>query len=265
LAVFPGAIPAAGGASATATLAAAGHTSLHNTASDEIRAIATKIGTGSSTPVAGVVLRGTGAGISAWGQVDVTTDVTGVLPEANGGTGVTTSTGTGSTVHSVAPALTGGGSWSGSPTLSTPTIASFTNATHAHNNAAGGGVLDASVALTIRTLTAAQMKYGMVYGRQGGDANNWYTSGTTNYDVSATDVKIQVGTAAMSSDPVVVTFPNAFMNPPVVVGMQTSVGANNCFIRSTSITATTVNLTAVSDAGVAITSGISACWIAIGN
>lgn len=90
MALFPGALPVAGTASASDTLAAAGHTSLHNTDRDEIRAVATKIGTGSSTSTSGTVLRGTGAGTSAWGQVALSTDVTGTLPVANGGTGGST-------------------------------------------------------------------------------------------------------------------------------------------------------------------------------
>lgn len=54
-----------------------------------IQAIETKLGTGASTPVSGTVLRGTGAGSSQWADVDLTTDVTGTLPIANGGTGAT--------------------------------------------------------------------------------------------------------------------------------------------------------------------------------
>lgn len=90
MALFPGAIPVAGTASSTATLAAAGHTSLHNTDRDEIRAVATKMGTGASTPAASQVLRSSGAGTSVWGQVNASTDMTGMLPVTNGGTGVTT-------------------------------------------------------------------------------------------------------------------------------------------------------------------------------
>lgn len=88
--VYPGALPPAGSASSTDTLAAAGHTSLHNTDRDGILAVATKIGTGSSTPVANTVLRGIGAGTSAWGQVSLSGDVIGTLPIGSGGTGVTT-------------------------------------------------------------------------------------------------------------------------------------------------------------------------------
>jgi len=61
------------------------------------------------------VLRSDGTNTS-FAQVGLTTDVTGTLPVANGGTGVTTSTGTGNTVRSASPSLTGtiglGTNWS---------------------------------------------------------------------------------------------------------------------------------------------------------
>jgi hypothetical protein len=53
-------------------------------------------------------------------QVALTTDVTGTLPVANGGTGVTASTGTGSNVLSASPALTG------TPTAPTATVGTNT-------------------------------------------------------------------------------------------------------------------------------------------
>jgi hypothetical protein len=54
---------------------------------------------------------------TAWDQIDISTgDITGTLPVANGGTGVTTSTGSGNTVRSASPSLTGtiglGTNWS---------------------------------------------------------------------------------------------------------------------------------------------------------
>ncbi len=61
-------LPAAGTASASATLATAGHTSLHNVGADEARALATKIGTGSSTPVDNAFFVGNGVGTSSWEQ-----------------------------------------------------------------------------------------------------------------------------------------------------------------------------------------------------
>lgn len=64
----------------------------NNVKNDAIIAIETKIGTGASTPTANTVMRGTGTGTSAFGQVGLTTDVTGTLPAANGGTGANLST-----------------------------------------------------------------------------------------------------------------------------------------------------------------------------
>ena len=65
------------------------HSTLHGTHSEAIVAIEGKIGTGASTPVTNRVLRGTGTGTSAWAQANLTTDITGTLPVANGGTGAT--------------------------------------------------------------------------------------------------------------------------------------------------------------------------------
>jgi hypothetical protein len=45
------------------------HTTMHTSLATGVTAVETKIGTGSSTPAAGKVLRGTGAGTSAWGAV----------------------------------------------------------------------------------------------------------------------------------------------------------------------------------------------------
>jgi len=71
-----------------------------------IVALETKMGTGSSTAVAGQVLTATGTGTSAWAPVTLSSMATGVLPVVNGGTGVTTKTGTGNVVLSSSPVIT---------------------------------------------------------------------------------------------------------------------------------------------------------------
>ena len=60
---------------------------------------------------------------ASWDQLDISTaDVTGTLPVANGGTGVTTSTGSGSNVLSTSPTLV-------TPILGTPTSGNFSTGT----------------------------------------------------------------------------------------------------------------------------------------
>ena len=68
------------------------------------------------------VLRSDGTN-ATFSQVVLTTDVTGTLPVANGGTGATTSTGSGSVVLATSPTLA-------TPTLTTPTITTPTISTY---------------------------------------------------------------------------------------------------------------------------------------
>jgi hypothetical protein len=78
----------------------------------------------------------------SWGKIGLTTHVSGTLPVANGGTGVTTSTGTGSTVLSASPTL------SGTPLSTTASV--DTNTTQIATTAfvIGQGYLKSATALT---------------------------------------------------------------------------------------------------------------------
>lgn len=69
--------------------------------------------------------------------IDLTAKVTGTLPVANGGTGVTSSTGTGSTVLSASPALTG--------TPTAPTATALTNSTQIATTAYTDGAIATAV------------------------------------------------------------------------------------------------------------------------
>lgn len=146
MAAYPGSLAVFAGFTSTHTLAADNHAAQHNLEQAEIVAVQTKVGTGSATPSNNTVLRGTGAGTSAWAQVALTTDITGTLPIANGGTGQTSLT----ALPLASPVISGtvpGGATYTSPILSTPTIADFSNANHSHANTAGGGQLNGANAL----------------------------------------------------------------------------------------------------------------------
>ena len=75
----------------------------------------TAVGEGSALISGGV------SSAPSWGKIGLTTHVVGTLPVGNGGTGVTTSTGTGSVVLSTSPTLSG--------TPLAPTAANGTNTT----------------------------------------------------------------------------------------------------------------------------------------
>lgn len=159
MANFPGSLPNIPTATSNDHLndmATIGHVALSNLVAGEVTAVATKVGTGASTPASNQVLRGTGSGTSAWGQVNLGTDVSSVLPVASGGTGATQSTGSGKTVLDTAPTISGA-SLTGSPTLTTPTIADYSNATHTHGSNSQGGKLTGSTALTAGTVTRTEL------------------------------------------------------------------------------------------------------------
>ncbi len=142
MANFPGAspaIPTSVGSTTLAVQAGIGHAALHNLIAGEILALANKIGTGASTPTNGLFLMGSGVGTSGWragtksdvglDQVDNTSDAA---------------------KNAAAVILT-------NKTLITPTVASFINAAHDHSDAAGGGKITGSTAITAGTVTRTEL------------------------------------------------------------------------------------------------------------
>lgn len=137
------------------------------------------------------------------------TDVNGVIQ-----TPITTSAGLISALSDETG--TGAAVFGTSPTIVTPTIASFANATHTHQNNAGGGTLDAA-AIAAGTMATARLGSGtansgtylrgdQTWAAAPGTSDNWVASGATNstlpgigsaYKIIATNsVSIGDGTTA---------------------------------------------------------------------
>lgn len=121
------------------------------------------------TPSAIVLTNATGLPIST-GVTGLGTGVATFLAtpsSANLATAITDETGSGALVFGT------------SPTIVTPTIASFANATHNHQNAAGGGTLDHGLALT-GLLDDDHTQYALLAGRSGGQTLYGGTAGSDN-------------------------------------------------------------------------------------
>lgn len=245
MASFPGSLASFIGFVTSHTLSVDNHAAQHNLEQAEILAVQTKVGTGVSSPIANTTLIGSGVGTSSWSQLNLTTMVSGVLPTNNGGTGTTSSTGTGSVVFATAPTMTaptfsGGGSWSGSPTISTPvltipTISDFTSANHSHQTVSSGGMLtSASVNQTI-----AQVAAGGKF-------------------------KIDSGTAAANASPdASIVFNTTFNTAPVVLLTASTVTTNNVYGIANTITTTGFKLRAFDAGGQKTTESFS--WLALGT
>lgn len=90
---FPGALDSYTDPTSSDKLNSPSHSQQHQNHNDAVEAIEAKVGTGASTPTANKVLRATGTGTTSYAQLVLTTDVTGSLPIANGGTAATTASG----------------------------------------------------------------------------------------------------------------------------------------------------------------------------
>lgn len=114
----------------------------------------------------------------SWAAVSLTADVSGTLPVANGGTGTTTSTGTGSVVLSTSPTLV-------TPALGTPSAAVLTNATGLPLTSGVTGTLPIANGGTNATTAAAAFN----------NLNPMTTTGDTIYESGTnTAARLPIGT-----------------------------------------------------------------------
>jgi hypothetical protein len=81
------------------------HSAHHKNHNDAIEAIEAKLGIGASAAAANTVLRGTGAGASAFGQVQAADIVAGAVSTVQGAVGTTTSPQSGATTGAGAPGI----------------------------------------------------------------------------------------------------------------------------------------------------------------
>lgn len=129
---FPNNIPSYAGFTSSHTLSQDNHASQHNSEQTDVVALATKVGTGSSTPTNHTFLKGNGTGASSWAQVDISSaDITGALPDSSLSLSDITTNNASATTHGFLPKLPndatryldGTGTWNNSAwTTYSPTV-----------------------------------------------------------------------------------------------------------------------------------------------
>jgi hypothetical protein len=189
----------------------------------------------------------------------------GVVAAANGGTGQSSYT-TGDILYASGAAalskLAGG-------TDTYPLCANGAGAAPGYEQLQTGGIANDAV-----DDTKVGNRVPQLYRRQGGDATNWNTAGTTTR--TPTTVRIQTGSIAMTiaaaaSAEVTVTFPTAFSVVPLIAGLvrYSEAGTNQAkadlSVHSLSTTQVTIKALPVDGVAFSDTNDMHIFWTAIGT
>ena len=115
-------------------------------------------------------------------------------------------------------------------------------------------------------VTAAKLAKGMIKNRRGGTSGDasWGSNGTTNTDTSAKAVFFQCGSCAVTSVDMLVSFPESYTYPPIVVATTNSAGSSNAFAIVNGVSTTGFNIRTITDGGSgSTTEGVY--WLAMGQ
>ena len=116
-------------------------------------------------------------------------------------------------------------------------------------------------------ITAAKMPRGFLARRQGGTtgAASWMSTGTSNTDLSATDLLVQVGsTVSVTGSDFNCTFPVAYSQIPIVFCSLGSASGFNGSARVISVTATAATFRFLATDWTTKGGGETINWLAVG-
>ena len=138
--------------------------------------------------------------VASWAAVDVSSEITGTLAVANGGTGVTTKTGTGAVVLGTAPTITGmtlaGEITGANQTVSAINLKDYGEITNAIGNATGAKTIDLTLGNSVTATTTG--------------ATTWtFSNPTASDELCGFSLKLINGGSATQTWPTTVDWPAA--------------------------------------------------------
>ena len=181
-------------------------------------------------PTTGVTILSGKTSIVAWNGsdfVEITpSTISGTLPVANGGTGVTTSTGSGSVVLNTSPSLI-------TPVLGTPTSGNFSSGTFTwptfNQDTTGYASALKSATTTVSVSAATAPTTGQVLTATSGSAATWQTPSTSGGTVTSV-AALTLGTTGTD---VSSTVANGTTTPVITLNIPTASASNRGALSST--------------------------------